>query len=889
MPSFLQASLTGGELSPSLHGRIDLARYQSSLALCRNFVVQPYGGLKNRAGTKFLAEVKDSTKRVRLIPFQFSTEQTYVLEFGHEYIRVFKDGGQVVYSSGPSAGDPVEVATPYQEDDLAGLKFTQSADVLTIVHPDHAPRQLSRTAHDAWTMTLFNYLNGPFQAVNSDRSIGVSVDGVVGAVKITATSAIFTADKVGQLFYIEQRDFGTPWEVNKTISIGNVRRSDGKYYEAVSAGTTGTLRPVHSSDIWNDGGVDWRYIHSGWGIAEITAVAVNGLSCTATVKNRLPDTTVVTTTTTTLFITDVTPDFRGVEIEIVGHGLTTPGYANVEITDGGSSVYSGMAYYFVTDANNLHLNITINPLVGTPGGTFEAEASLGEAATHKWAFGAWGGDQGWPSVVTYHQQRQVFAASPGAPQTIWMSRTGSYPDFGISAPIQDDDAVDATLASSQVNDIRGLVSLSNRLIVTTGGGIWAIGQGDAAAVGPLNLGADQQSFVGASGVAPVGVGNSALFVQDKGQVVRDLGYEFAQDAFVGNDLTVMASHLLEGKSITEWAWQQVPFSALWMVRDDGMLLSLTYMREQQVAGWARHETDGTFESVACISEGSEDVVYVAVARTIGGSTKRFIERMESRQVLAIEDAWFVDSGLDYDGENTGAATITITGGTNWDELETLSITASAPIFSGAGDIGDQLVFEAEDARYRLTINAVADTTHASAVPNKTLPAAYRSTARSDWFWARNTLTGLGHLEGKTVAILADGAVQAPQEVVSGAVTLNPPAYRAIVGLPYNADLQTLDPGMLEQVIMDRRKNVNQVRLLVNESRSIRAGRNFSSLYEFKPRSAEPLDLPPSQITGLAEVAIKCDWGTSAAICVRQADPLPINILALIPEIVVGGN
>jgi hypothetical protein len=804
--SLIQPSFTGGELSPSLYGRVDLARYGTSLKTCRNFVVQLYGGVSNRAGTKYLAEVKDSTKRHRLIPFAFSTTQTYVLEFGHLTMRVYKDGGQVVYSSGGSAGLPVEIVTPYSESDLPLLNFTQSADVLYMCHPSYKPRQISRTAHDAWTIAEFANINGPFQTVNSTTSTTVYTSAATGTVTLTASSSIFSSANIGQLFYIEQKDFGQPWETNKSVSVGNIRRSDGKYYEAQNAATTGTLRPTHDSDNWSDGAVDWKFLHPGFGVCRITAVA-SGTSATATVVRRLPD----------------------------------------------ASVGSG-------------------------------------GATYKWAVEAWGGNQGYPSCVAFHQQRLCFANTPAQPQSVWMSRTNAYIDFGTSTPIADDDAVTFTLASRQVNAIRHMLTL-DKLVLLTSGGEWIVAGGENETISPSSLIIKQQGYRGSSTVPPQVIGNTALYLQDKGQTVRDLGYEFASDTYTGTDLTVLASHLVEGRQIKEWAYQQVPFSCTWAVRSDGVLLGMTYMREQQVIGWHRHDTDGEVESVCVISEQNEDGVYLAIKRTINGSTKRFVERMQTRVINDIKDAFFVDCGLTYDGRNTGTRTMTLTSSGAWTygSAATFTLTANTSYFV-VGDVGSEIHFTDNTGRIlRLLITAYTSGTVVTVTINRDVATELRSTALTAWGHARKNFAGLSYLEGKTLSVLADGHV-APQEVVaSGAIALSTAATVVHAGLPIEADFETLDLSAPSgETVRDKQKIVHAVRMILEESRGLYAGRDENSLVEYKQRSSENYDDSITLLTGIADIIIQANWNKNGRVFVRQSDPLPLSILAAIPEVTVGG-
>lgn len=894
MTSILQSSLTGGELSTSLHGRVDLARYQNSLKACRNFRVTPYGGAENRSGTRYIASVKNHSARVRLIPFQFSTEQTYILEFGNLYVRVIKDGGQVVYSSGPNVGLPVEVVTPYTTAQLPYLNFTQSADVMTICHPSHAPRQLSRTAHDAWTLTKFAPVNGPFQGINTRPEIRLSVSAFTGEVTVSSGTDVFTEDNVGQTLYFEQLGYGIPWEVGKAVGSGQIRRSDGKYYRAINAGTTGTLRPTHTEDTWSDGAVTWQYLHSGFGIVEITGYT-SAKVVTGRVIVRIPE-GVQSSAASNITVTAVAQSVGGTILATaVAHGLTVPTIVSFELgTLNSGDDYTPPFYDYAISGSFLATPSGVDALVidamwsdsytGLTG-------SISVVGTYKWALGAWGGDQGFPRCVAYHQQRQVFGSTPAQPETLWMSRIGSYTDFGKSTPVLDDDAITNTLGGTQVNEIRGLLPIDG-LVLFTSGGVQAMGAGADDVLTPSNQAAKGQGARGSSYLPPLSIGDGGLYLQDKGKVVRAVGYEFAKNRYTGSDLTVMASHLVAGNlRIEEWAWHESPYGCVWAVRNDGVLLSITYMAEQEIVGWARHDTDGLFESVAVVSEGDEDVLYVAVKRTIGGATKRYIERMETRVISDIREAFFVDSGLTYDGRNTTATTVTLSGGTNWDHTESLTATASGAIFTGASDLGDMITFESEDGQYyKLRITEYVSPTVVKGILNKQIPAGYRNAARTDWAFSRNSFSGLDHLEGKTVSILGDGLKQAQKVVTSGSITLDNPAFLVTVGLPIVADLQTLRLTLqTPETVLDKKKNVTGVTLMVDETRSIWAGRDFDHLYESKARAGENYDQPPSLVSGLVNIAVKTEWEDSGSVCIRQTDPLPIKVLAIIPDVVLGGK
>ena len=189
-------SFVSGELGSKLDGRTDFAKYNTGAKTLQNFLVHPQGSATRRVGTQFIAEVKDSTKKTRLIPFEFSTTQTYILEFGNQYMRVYKDKGQVL-----SSGSPFEISTPYLEAELFDIKFAQSADVLYICHPNHAVRKLSRTGHTAWTLTEIEFTNGPYLVQNSTATT-ITPSATTGTGTLTASASLFASTDVNRLVAI---------------------------------------------------------------------------------------------------------------------------------------------------------------------------------------------------------------------------------------------------------------------------------------------------------------------------------------------------------------------------------------------------------------------------------------------------------------------------------------------------------------------------------------------------------------------------------------------------------------------------------------------------------------------------------------------------------------
>lgn len=829
--SLIQPSFAGGEVSPSLYGRVDLEKYQTSLRRCRNFIVRQYGGVENRPGTRYVAPAKFPDRKCRLIPFQFNTEQTYVLEVGDHYFRVFMDGAQVVYSSGASAGQPVDVATPWDAGDIDLLKYTQSADVMTVCHPNYPPMEIQRYAHDDWRTAVVVTVSGPFANVNIDEAITVYASATSGTVTLTASASIFKSWHVGSLFYMEQKNVDTVgrWVTGEAVSLDNICRYQENYYRCVDVGErshTGPVAPSHTTgDSW-DGwavagsdayGVKWRYLHSGRGICRITAVSGDGLTATADVVIR-----------------------KDGEIELPGQ------------------------------------------VVGE------------SSATYKWAHHAWNNDAGYPGTVVYFQQRLMFAGSRSQPQTIWTSRSGDYKDFGTSNPTVDDDAITYTYAGRQLNQIRHLIDVGS-LVALTSGGEYKVNGNQQGTLTPSAFQFSSQGQNGASHVQPIAISNVALFIQQKGGAVRDLAYSFDVDGFQGSDLTILANHFFTGFQITDWAFSITPMSIVWCVRNDGALLGLTYMRDQQVAAWHLHPGAGRYESLCSIAEDTEDALYCVVERTINGQQRRYIERMQTRLYTDMDDAFFVDCGLTYDGRNGDASkTMTLTGGSgNWPYDEEITLSVSGVSYFTAGDVGSEIhmpYFEDDENKVlKLLIRSVVSGNQATVTSNRDVPEQFRGVAVSNWSMARMTFAGLDHLEGQAVSILSDANVEPQKVVTGGSITLEKAGAVVHAGLPIAAVIETLDVNLNgNETLLDKKKLFTSASLLVNESRGVFAATPGCEFYEYAQRDDEFYDEPVDPKTGTIELQLDANWGKNGRLIVKQDDPLPMTILAVIPRVTVGG-
>jgi len=320
-----------------------------------------------------------------------------------------------------------------------------------------------------------------------------------------------------------------------------------------------------------------------------------------------------------------------------------------------------------------------------------------------------------PSTAAYFQQRRWFANTNDEPDVIWGSRVGFHSNFGIASPLQDDDAVTFSIAGNNHNPVRHMVATKSGLIPMTDAGEWTVtgGGGPKSPITPSSIDAEQETYVGISAtVPPVIIGNAILYAQARGSIVRELKFNQEVEGLGGRDLTIYASHLFEGKASTAIAFQQVPDSLVWMALDDGSLVALTYIPEQEVWGWHRHDSQGgLFESLTVVPEAKEDALYAIVARTIGGNTVRYVERLATRVIRPAfpnTDSFFVDSGLTYNG----APATVMSGLTHLDGQLVAVIADGVRIFDGiAATATPAQITQFTVAAGSITLSAAASIVH----------------------------------------------------------------------------------------------------------------------------------------------------------------------------------
>lgn len=669
MTRYTQKSFTGGELSPALYARNDLAKYSVGLKTLKNGFVRAEGCVSNRAGLELVCEVKNSNSKVRIIPFSFNTEQTYIIELGDKYARFIKDGGQII---DPEELSLVEIETPYSQDDLFNIKFAQNADVLTLCHNNYEAAELSRNSHYDWALETINFK----PQILPPEEITGSWTG--GSENLNVYKYVVTAVK------------------NNTYE-------ESTRSEAVSI--TGEYE-------------------ASWGVSEY-----------------------------------ITINFSAVE-DAAEYNV----YREV----------NGVYAYVGTTSNTTFVDNKIEPDLSSTAPVYKNPFENGNN----------------PACINYFQQRKIYGCLKDNPQQVVASQTATNNNFNISRPLAASDSINVTLSEREVNEIRHIIAL-NDLILLTSGGEWKLNGSDGTFAASSSIVASPQSFYGCSHVPPVVSGNMILFAQSGGSVIRDLGYTYVSDSYDGEELSIFANHLFEGKQVVDMAYAKEPYRILWCVMSDGSLNALTYNKKQEVAGWHRHETKGAFESVAVVRENFEDVAYFVVRREINGETKRFIERMATRIVDETQNGIFLDCSLKYKGE---------------------------PV---------------------------------------------------------KKITGLDHLEGEIINVLADANVITGKKVENGSIVLDYPASKIIAGLPYEFELETLN--LENENTHGFRKIVNSISVQVDKTREdfFVVGTNGNVMQN--RRSIKSINDSNYLHSGNIDIYAVSDYTDTASVHLKQTYPFPITV------------
>ena len=742
------SNFSRGEWSPKLEGRIDLKGYPNSAHEITDWIITTAGTLITRGGWHFVAEVKDSTKEARLIPFQYSERQNYIIEIGDEYMRYFMNCGQI-----ESGGLPYEIVSPYYEDEIWEIRYAQDDEDLYLVHPDVQRQLVTRLDHTIWSIEELESLDGPYMDEVTDVKITPSgttgnitlvatpvlgsdnlvVDGTFSAPALSfAVSAWSASNQSGgaasncgdgnaaTAWFPYQLPAASPWIA---MDLGVARNITSIKVDASAYGANG-VRLKDFEFRYSDDNITWFLsdnfqhtnvdgeetfvlgtpsTHRYWGIVVTSYWATDGSYVRINEITFVDPTPTIWTYGTgwtydggadeadhnsdgtaslSQTIAGITPTYdykvtftlknktAGTVTPKIGGTLGTPRDANgtyieyiTATTTGGlefvpSNNFRGsiddVSVYLVTSGTGIFLDDHIGSVFRikhtTTWGRVQITAVAdglhasgtvlttlgGVGASDGWMESCWSDVNGYPRVLNFHEGRIQYASTYEQPQTIWASKT--Y-DLNVFTPGTDDDSPYSLTPAAQ-RIIRWLKTTRRLCVGSMSGEATAIGPNDAAisATDPPKI--NDETTHGSASLDAVKINKAILFLQQSETKIREFSYKYEDDAYSATDITVLAEHLF-GEGIIDMAYQQEPYSILWVVTSDGILHGCTYNRETNAIGWFNVETDGDVESVAVIPYLGKDQLWAIIRRTINGIQKRYVEYMD----------WDIslDSALTYSG------------------------------------------------------------------------------------------------------------------------------------------------------------------------------------------------------------------------------------------------
>lgn len=587
-------TFAGGELSPLLYGRIDMAKYATGARELVNFIVLPQGGICNRPGTTRFGGA--SYADARLVPFVVGDGKSMILVFSDDRVDFFDSNGYLGTMNG----------SPYKAGHLAELRWLQSNDIIYIFHKDVPVHKMSWYGGIAWQIEEVDFKFGPYREMNTDENKKLNV--YIANVADPGDPAEF------------QQRIGSSWDFFSPDMVGMKIKIETKIKAESDSVVLSRNGPTESPVLMPYGAFTAE--SRGKWFGEIR------------VMRKLPDEETFTAIKTYgsqedyNFLYTAAIDEYGTEIKFEFDG-TSANYPTVEIKwdwDGGII----QREFTITEYISPRI-VVVDPEDGILGNV---------PPTPDWAVGAFGPMFGYPAMGIFHQERLILAGTYADPQTIWMSRPASWEDFKTTIPAVDDDSIMVTLASKQQNMICGLSSRTDLLIFTSGGE-WVAKAGSKSDIfTPSSIVIVPSGYRGSAWMDPLDIGSSTMFVQRNAHCIRGMGYELQIDGYNSNDMTILSEHLFIGAKIRRWCYQQEPWSLVWVAMSDGSARSFTVQAEHQVQAWARHDFGGEVVDICSIPGDTQDDLFLAVRR----NNVIAIELLNKRTDAALNAGVFKDAG-----------------------------------------------------------------------------------------------------------------------------------------------------------------------------------------------------------------------------------------------------
>lgn len=899
----LQPSFNNGEISPLLYDRVDYQKFVSSVKSGKNMFVHAQGGMSNRAGTLMLAQAKDAV--VRLIPFEFSNTETYMIECGNKYCRFHTTNGLIVNTD----GTPYEISSPFATADLENIRFCQSGDVMYLAWGGK-PQTLTRYGHTNWEIKDYDFKNGPYDVTKEEKVyLNKQTEDHIVYVLLNFVGRKVTTEDVGNLFKVEvmvsSQNFGgrvtstevaAEFKTHKFFVVGSYTlKTSGTWsgrfvLEYSDDGETWQTREEFSS--YNDSN-NYDFTGSFEGNPSFVRLNFDELGTYSTTGLNFSFRTDATEYVLNLRAVEKVSDYSlkaetiDVPVDVIdfisNSGSLLPytlpvltsntSSADISITgnasditnawkmlDGNDTTYmearddnSVVDIYFKTPVVMSGANLKLIPYPDVYYGYLPAKISLSVLVNKQWvfkghfiderrvedklysvnfstvsveairieehnddsygakiailtlnnaktvqtqpsyfdAFNGYWKPQVYPTDVELYQDRVEWFTNNHLDAT----KISDYTNFGVSTDVTDDDAISVIIKDKKINKINTAIA-GNKLVVFTDSGNF-IHNNDTFT--PNSATFLKQGSTGGASVKPVIVRDNIIYVHPMKQAISDYAYNFETDGYAGQDITILANHLFENKKIKELAYQQEPYSIIWVLQEEGTVLACTYLRQQQVIAWTPMDFGGKVISLGVLSNGTNQELYLAVQRKNG----TFIEKMPTRLPVADpKERFFVDCGRTYRGD----------------------------------------------------------------------PAT--------------VITGLEYLNGETVVALADGYVVKDLVVANGQITLPNAASVVTVGLPYESVFETLtfDVNNGDGSNLNRKKRVVAVSVRYYNSRGSKISVNGHREVNMLERKTSNDDTDISLRNGFYREILPSSHDEPTTVKIRQDEPLPITIVSVIPEL-----
>ena len=902
--SQLQTNFTAGELSNRLWGRPDLAKYKNGAETLENIVVFPHGGASRRSGSKFVKEVKVSADNTRLVPFEFSVTQAYVLEFGDEYMRVYKDGGAVLEAnktiSGATAANPCVVTATSHGYSNGDEVYISSVVGMTELNGKYYKIK-NKTTH-TFELTDVDDTN-----INSSAFTAYSSAGTAARV-YTVTTPYDKTDidtiqfaQSADILYLAHSSYA-PRKISRTahtaFTITAIGFEDGPYLKENT--TTTTLTPSGASGSVNLTASAITGINGGVGFLETDVGRTIRVGHQATKWAA----------STSYSVGNVRRNAGNV-YKCIKAG--TSDSSGGPTGDGEEIVDNNVSWKFVSEGGIQWGNATVaSRTSATIVAVTTNEAFGGTSAETKWRLGSWSGTTGYPAATTFFEQRLFFGGSTDEPQTIWGSRSADYENFTPGS--LSDDPVQYTIASNDVNAIRWLVSGRSLFIGTVGGEFVMQASSLSEALTPTNVKVTREGTRGAFTAAPVKVDEAVLYIQRQQRKLREMVYVYDSDSFNSPDLTLLSEQVAYG-GMSEIVYQQELDSIVWGIRNDGQLMGLTYLRDQQVVAWHRHILGGRFgEATITVS----DYANIAVGSTVVMTTSTGTTVTFTSAASATDDVWVSATSNNQTATNLAAA---INGNTNF--------TASADgavvtVLEASHKVTGFLTMVASDTTRLVTTDEnIAQVTSLATIPGtgadqlwmivkRTINGSTRQyieyfapnfnaddgDLKEDAFFvdsgltysgsAASTISGLDHIEGQTASILGNGDFYVPQDVSSGTLSsFSPTLTKAQIGLGYTSTIKTIRPeiGSEDGTAQGKTKRIFEVMIRFINTLGCKFGPSLDDLDEILFReSDDPMDSSSPLFTGDKTVKFHGGWETDGQIFIVQDQPFPMTVSAVVTRL-----